>query len=235
MSHPVLSQRLSRLAAAALLCAAAASPAVHAQAAITDPPENHHFGKIPLNATYATQYFSVFNQGTEAITLGAVRVDASVLTCMALHCPTVAPEEFIIPSGSDGCSNQRLAPGAGCSTLVSFTPRAAGPRTALLVVPVTNGNAVTRPLNGTGTTQPLDCVLDWAEAQYPAVLTSPTPTFQISPFYARCYANNSICVGADNLHPTFDQPSVYIYSPAAHPAPQNIGYLSAWAQQAQCR
>ena len=98
-----------------------------AQVTITDPPPEHNFGKIPVGATYAAQYFSAFNQGSSPVTLGQVRVDSNMAVCMALGCPTVAPADFTV-QGADGCSGQTLQPGQGCSTLVGFVPTAPGAR-----------------------------------------------------------------------------------------------------------
>ncbi len=201
-----------------------------AQVEITDPPVTHHFGKIPIGSTYATQYFSAFNRGNSAVTLGQVVVDsAEVVVCMALGCPTMAPSDFVVSTGV-GCSGLTLQPGEGCSTLVSFVPTAAGERLAQLVIPVLGSNAITRLVAGTGTSQPLDCVLDWAEQQYKDVLTAPSATFLISPFYARCYQGGALCLGADTAVPTFAPASLYVYQ---HQTLQSLGFLSAVATQAK--
>lgn len=221
------------LAAWALLSLAAAS--VHAQdVLISDPPQDHTFGKAALNSTFATQYFSVFNRSSAAVQLGTAGVDGALATCAALGCPTIAPAEFTIPGGSDGCSNATLQPGQGCSTLVIFSPKQPGSRLARLVFPVRGGTTVTRTVMGTGLAQPTDCVLDWAENSFRSILTSPTATITASPFYLRCYANGALCLGADAAAQTADQPSVYLYQPNATPAVQRLGYLSTFAQSAQC-
>ena len=223
------------LAALALLSLARLS--AHAQVEITDPPEGHNFGKVPLNATYATQYFSVFNRGNAAVQLGTVASSgAAVVTCAGLGCPVVAQEDFKIPQGSDGCSNATLQPSQGCSTLVSFSPSAPGSRISQLVVRSRDGASLaTYMMHGTGTSQPLDCVLDWAEKTFPQILTMPTGTATVSPFHARCYANGTLCLGADTAVPTFDQPSVYLYQTQPTPSVQRLGYLSTFAEAAQCR
>ena len=44
-----------------LIALTALSTGVMAQSVqleVTDPPENHHYGKIPLGANYAAQYIS---------------------------------------------------------------------------------------------------------------------------------------------------------------------------------
>ena len=191
---------------AAGLCALAV-PAL-AEVTITDPPLEHHFGQIPVGATYAAQYFSVFNQGSTPVTLGQVRVDSDMAVCMALGCPSIAPADYAV-QGSDGCSGRTLQPGLGCSTLVGFVPTAPGARTARLVFPVQGGAAVERIVAGTGVSQPLECVLDWAERTYPTLFLQPTPTQVVSPYVARCYQGGALCVGADVAVPTFAPASIY--------------------------
>lgn len=192
--------------AAAGLCVLAAP--VLAQVAITDPPPEHHFGQIPVGATYAAQYFSVFNQGNTPVTLGQARIDGEMAVCMALGCPSVAPADFTVQS-ADGCSGQTLQPGQGCSTLVGFVPTAPGARIARLVFPVQGGVAIERTVAGTGVSQPLECVLDWAERTYPSLFLQPTPTQVVSPYVGRCYQGGALCVGADVAVPTFAPASIY--------------------------
>lgn len=224
--------RLFNVALRMFLCAGAmACMPVAAQIEISDPPITHHFGKIPLGATYATQYFSVFNRGTAPVTLGKVEVDGGELVvCLAIGCPTIAPNDFVVGAGV-GCSGSTIAPGEGCSTLVSFIPTSVGERLARLVFPVVGGNPTTRTIAGTGVSQPLDCVLDWAEQQYKTVLTTPTPTFLISPFYARCYQGGAICLGADSAVPSFAPPSLYLYQ---NKGLQSLGRLNDIATLAKC-
>lgn len=231
---PTLFPRKS-LAAVATLALACLS--AHAQVEVTDPPADHNFGKVPLHATTAVQYFSVFNRGSAAVQLGTViSSGAALATCAGIGCPVVAAADFVIPGGSDGCSNAVLQPGQGCSTLVSFTPTAPGSRMSQLIIPLRDGApGATRTLHGTGTSQPLDCVLDWAEKSFSQLLTTPTGTATLSPFHLRCYANGTMCLGADTAVPTFDQPSVYLYQAQSTPAVQRLGYLSTFAQAAQCQ
>ena len=223
------------LAAVAVLSLACLS--AKAQVAITDPTEDHNFGKIPLRATYATQYFSVFNQGNVAVQLGSViSSGAALATCAGLGCPVVAPGDFLLPEGSDGCSNAVLQPGQGCSTLVSFTPTAPGARLSQLVVQSPSRTVLaTFTMHGTGTSQPLDCVLDWAEKIFPDILTTPTGTATISPFHLRCYANGTVCLGADTAVATIDQPSVYLYQTQPTPSLIRLDYLSTFVPAAQCQ
>ncbi len=226
----------SRKSLASLVLLSLAAVSAQAQdVLISDPPQDHTFGKAAVNSTFATQYFSVFNRSSAAIQLGTAGVDSALATCAALGCPTIAPADFTIPGGSDGCSNLILQPGQGCSTLVIFSPKQPGSRLARLVFPVRGAAAVTRTVMGTGLAQPTDCVLDWAENSFRSILTSPTSTITASPFYLRCYADGSICLGADAAAPTLDQPSVYLYQPQGNPAIQRLGYLSEFAQTAQCR
>ena len=218
-----------------LIALTALSTGVMAQSVqleVTDPPENHHYGKIPLGANYAAQYFSLFNRSSNAVQIGKVSVDnGGISVCMAIGCPTIAAGDFVI-GGSDGCSNAILQPNQGCSTLVGFVPTAVGARTARLVFPVVNSEVTaTRILQGTGTTQPLDCVLDWAEQQFSSMLSSPTATFRATPFYARCYQGGALCIGADAAAETLVAPSVYLYQ---NQKLQLLGTLSAIASSAKC-
>ena len=226
--------RLIRCTAIALLCGAALT-AAQAEVGISDPPETHHFGSIPLGASYATQYFSLFNNGSSPVTLGVARIDGELATCAALGCPVVAPADFQIDTGADGCSGHTLQPGQGCSTLVGFVPSEPGARMARLVFTIPGSPPVTRTLQGNGSSQPLDCVLDWAQAQWPDILRQPSHTFAAEQFLARCYANNSLCVGADNRYPTLAPPSVYVLNLQGMPSLSNLGPLSQWAAAARCR
>ena len=83
---PFLQCMAQRTARAAVVCAWAAIglPAL-AQVAITDPPVTHNFGNIAIGSTYATQYFSVFNQGQTAVTLGQVVVEPPALPDLPVH------------------------------------------------------------------------------------------------------------------------------------------------------
>ena len=193
----------------ALTTSLVAAP-VLSQVTISDPASDHNFGRIPLGATYATQYFSAFNTGSSAVVLGTVTVDGEVATCLALGCSVPAPGDFAV-FGSDGCSGRRLAPGEGCSTQIRFVPSAVGARTARLVVPVQGAAPADRVMSGTGVAQPIDCVLDWAERTFASLLTQPTPTFTVQAFHARCYQGGSLCIGADTALPTFAPASIYIY------------------------
>ena len=195
--------------ATASLCAVSA---VHAQVDIADPPPEHAFGRVPVGATYATQYYSVANKGAEPVTLGQAGIDANVAVCAALGCPSVAAVgEFVVLAHSDGCSGTTLAPGAGCSTLLSFIPQGAGAKVARAVFPVVGAAPLSRVLSGTGVSNPTDCVLDWAERTLPQLLTGGTSTLVAGPFLARCYQGGTLCVGADTALPTFAPPSVYLY------------------------
>ncbi len=200
-----------------------------AQVVVTDPPIEHNFGKIPLQANYAAQYFSVINEGASPVRLGQVAIDGAMATCAALGCPVVAPADFVLVAHSDGCSGKTLAHGEGCSTLVGFVPQSPGARTAQLVFPVEEQAAASRILSGTGVSMPFDCVMDWAERVLPAELPHPTPTLVVGPFYARCYQGGSLCVGADVAVPTFAPASVYLYRGGSLAA---IGTLASLAAQA---
>lgn len=239
-SSPASSRRAAsaRRAAGWLLAACATSALASVgtpSVAIIDPPPDHHFGQIPVGATYAAQNFTLFNSTAQTVALGRVEIGSQLATCAALGCPVVAPADFTIQRELDSCSNARLAPNSGCTVLVGFVPSAVGTRIALLGVPVEGQSPVTRVLTGAGSTPPLDCVLDWAQRQYPQALVQPTATFRLDAFHLRCYAGNKVCIGADNAVPTFDRPSLYLYMQDPVPSVQNLGYLTTWASQAQCR
>lgn len=209
-----------------------------AQVQISDPPDSHTFGKAAIGSDYAAQYYSLNNPGSLPVTVGQVRLhDGPLATCTGLDCPTVAHTDFLVVAHSDGCSSQTLAPGAGCSTLIIFKPTAIGGRLSQVIFPIVGAADVTRLITGTGTSEPLECVLDWAEKQPQllALLTTPTRTFRAEQFHARCYANGTLCIGADNAVPTFDQPSLYVAQIQQQSSRlERLGYLSEWASQAQC-
>ncbi|OYU43824.1 MAG: hypothetical protein CFE44_16275 [Burkholderiales bacterium PBB4] len=222
----------SYLRNAAFVVLIGVSQVAFSQVEISDPPDSHHFGKVPIGATYATQYFSAFNRGSSPVTLGTVTVDSGDLfVCLAIGCPAVAPKDFVV-STSAGCTGAVLQVGEGCSTLVSFVPTSVGDRLGRLVIPVVGGAAATRRVVGTGTAPPLDCVLDWAEQAYKTLLTNPTPSFAISPFYARCYQGGALCLAADMAVPTFAPPSVYVYQ---NQSLNSLGRLSEFAALTQCK
>lgn len=227
--------RMNRTAARPLRCALAAlglslGAAAQAQVSISDPPADHNFGRIPLAATYAAQYFSLTNSGSAAVVLGQASINGQIATCAALGCPTPTTTDFVIDAGADGCSGQTLQPGQGCSTLIGFVPSAPGARIANFVVPVAGAASVTRQLAGTGVANPLDCVLDWAERTYPSLLATPTATFVSAPFYARCYQGGTLCIGADVLA-TVAPASVYLYQGGTL---SRYEYLNVLAATARC-
>lgn len=165
---------------------------------ITDPPLPHNFAKQPVGSTYATQYFSVFNRSkTLSVRLGPARIDGAIATCAALGCPQIAPTEFVLPVGSNDCSNRVLAPEQGCSTLVAFTPKTGGAKLARLVFTSDASDAleVSTTLNGTGTLD-ADRVYDWAESVLSSFLRGKAASFYAANFYARCYANQTVCLGS---------------------------------------
>lgn len=213
-------------AACTLLCAATA----HAQVTISDPPADHNFGRIPLGANYAAQYFSLTNSGAAPVTLGQASINGQIATCAALGCPTPAAMDFVIDAGSDGCSGKTLQADQNCSTLIGFVPSAPGSRVANFVVPIVGASSLSRALAGTGVANPLDCVLDWAERSYPQLLSAPTATFVSPPFYARCYQGSALCIGADVLT-TLAPASVYLYQGGVM---NRYEYLSKLATTAHC-
>lgn len=231
-SKPPLLKSLAAMAMLSLACLSA-----HAQLEITDPPAEHNFGNTQLFPASTVQYFSVFNRGAAAVQLGTVTSSgAAVTTCAGLGCPVVSAPDFVIAAGSDGCSNTVLQPGQGCSTLVGFSPKEAGARLSQLIFPLSDGSAAaTRIVHGTGVAPGTDCVLDWAEKTFPQVLTTPTGTFTVFPYHLRCYANGTICLGADTASAALNVKSVYAYQPNGTPVLQRLGGLSEFGQAAQCR
>jgi hypothetical protein len=203
---------------------------VQAQVTISDPPAEHNFGRIPLGATYAAQYFSLTNSGSAAVVLGQASIDGQIVTCAALGCPSPTTTDFAVDASADGCSGKTLQAGQSCSTLIGFVPSGPGARIANFVVPVVGDTAVTRHLAGTGVANPLDCVLDWAERTYPSLLTTPTATFVSAPFYARCYQGSALCIGADVLA-TLAPASVYLYQNGTL---SRYEYLATLAATARC-
>lgn len=182
----------------------------HAQLTFAEPPLDHDFGKIPLETTYAAQYFGLFNSSATPVSVGLLRVDSQIATCAALGCPVVAPSDFVLRD-PDACSNSTLAPGQGCSSLIIFSPKQPGQRTARIVFPIIGSVDMSRPLSGTGVSDPTDCVLDWAERTYPSLFTQPTPTVVAGGYFARCYAGNSLCVGSDAGYLATTPHSLFIY------------------------
>lgn len=211
---------------------------VGAQVQISDPPDSHTFGNAAIGSDFAAQYYSLNNTSSSPVTVGQVRLqDGPLATCTGLDCPTVAHTDFLVVANSDGCSGNILASGAGCSTLIIFKPTAIGGRLSQIIFPIVGAADVTRLINGTGTSEPLECVLDWAEKQPQllALLTTPTRTFRAEQFHARCYAHGTLCIGADSAVPTFDQPSLYVAQIQQQSSRlERVGYLSEWASQAQC-
>jgi hypothetical protein len=235
ISRSIFSHSRFRWATAA--AASLAICAANAQVQISDPPDGHSFGKAAMGSDSATQYYSLHNEGSTPVTIGQARIsDTPLATCTGLDCPVVAHTDFLVVSPSDGCSGRTLAPGTGCSTLIAFTPTAIGGRLSQVLFPVVGAADITRLVHGTGTSQPLECVLDWAEGhpQLSTLLSAPTRTFRAEQFHARCYGNGTLCIGADNALPTFNQPSVYVAQLQPPGSLERTGYLSEWAALARC-
>lgn len=222
------------LAALGALCLACL-PA-HAQVEIIEPVGDFQFGKVAVHSS-ATQTLRVANRGPSPVQLGKVISSIAAVSplCTGIGCAVVIASDFTIPPESDGCSNTLLQPGAVCSALVRFVPSGPGSRGSQLNVFMPNAAYVLRGLGGTGVSQPLDCVLDWAEKTFPQLLTTPTMTSTASAFHVRCYAQGAICVGADTAVPTSDQPSVYAYQAQTNPPLQRLDHLSSLSRLAQCQ
>lgn len=227
--------RKSRAALGALSLACLSALA-HAQVEIIEPVGDFQFGKVALHAS-ASQTLRVANRGPSPVQLGKVISSIAAVSplCVGIGCGVVIAGDFTIPAESDGCSNTLLQPGAVCSAQVRFAPSGPGARGSRLNVFMPGAAYVERGLGGTGVSEPLDCVLDWAEKTFPQLLTAPTMTSAVSPYHLRCYAKGAVCVGADTDVPTFDQPSVYVYQAGANPPLQRLDYLSSVSRLAQCQ
>lgn len=227
----------------AMLCLPAAAQAMTPPAppiTVTDPPESFVFKDTMIGGT-DSQYFSVTNHGTEAVKLGQVYLtDRFERTCVGTQCDLIQLIDVVYSfyiGISDGCSGTTLQPQASCSTLVQFMPFGVGTPSTSIAFPIVGGYTVTRTIQGKGTTQPLECVLDWAEKQFPTMLpvSSTSKTFQTGMYYARCYDTN-ICIGADAvnsvmLKPVPTPPQLYVYQ---NQQLQALGKLEDFAVQAQC-
>ena len=233
--------RTKAIATVAVLCLPAVAQIAEAPTSalppqpikITDPGASFVFKNTAIGSS-DSQYFSVFNISTAPVQLGQVYLDGGgIALCAALGCGLIDPKSYSIGlNTSDGCSGTTLQPGKGCSVLVSFIPQGVGYRKANLAFPrVGSGVIVNAIISGKGTTEPLDCVLDWVEKKFPTELPpSFAGTFQLDVFYARCYASN-ICIGADVAYPTFAPASIYLYQ---NQQLQALGKLSDFASMAQC-
>lgn len=227
---------LLALGVSSLMCL----PSAYAQVEIIEPAGDFQFGKVAVHAS-ATQTLKVVNRGQTPVQLGSVISSIAAMSpiCTGIGCGVVIATDFTIPAASDGCSNTLLQPGAVCSALVRFTPSGPGSRVSQLNVFKPNAAYVSRGVFGTGVSEPLDCVLDWAERTFPQLLTNPTMTSALAPFHLRCYAKGAICVGADVDNPTdaprFDQPSAYLYDAQAQPPLRRLDYLSSLSRLAQCQ
>jgi hypothetical protein len=200
---------------------------------ITDPAMPHDFGRHPVGATYPAQYISLYNRGNAAVIVKPVKVfPEATATCMAIGCPPATPAAFTL-GGSDGCSNNTLQPGQGCSVLVGFSPYRGGAFEGEVVFSTVDGQSVRGGLKGSGRHDPADCLFDWAERTYPSLLTDPGPSIVVSVFYGRCYSGNALCVATDiyTNSATIAAPSVYLYQNSAL---SRLGYLSDFARIAGC-
>lgn len=225
----------------ALTAVAVLSLPAQAALEISDPALPHNFATQPVGSTHATQYFSLFNRGTTAVTVASVRLTPeATATCMAIGCPPSVPAPFIAETGGDGCSGRTLQPGAGCSMLVMFSPYQGGVFSGEIIFSGSDGQQVRGGLLGTGRNDPADCLFDWAERSFPGVLTSPGPSQVVVPYYGRCYAGNTLCVATD-IHaggPTLAAgstslaaPSVYLYQSGQI---ARLGWLHELSASAGC-
>ncbi|MES2611326.1 MAG: hypothetical protein V4679_13840, partial [Pseudomonadota bacterium] len=149
----------------------------HAKVEIIEPAGDFRFGKVALYSL-ATQTLQVLHRGVSPVQLGAVISSTAALSplCTGTVAGAVIWTDFTIPKETDGCSHALLQPGQTCSAAVRFVPSGPGTRASQLIVFVPNAFSDMHLLSGAGVSEPLDCVLDWAEKTFPQLLTTPTMT-----------------------------------------------------------
>lgn len=92
------------------------------------------FPRTPVGLAPVYQREWVHNTSGTAVAIGAISVAGST------------PADFAV--SADGCGSRSLAAGATCSFLVGYAPKAVGPRTAALRIPI-GGSTQSVPLAGT--------------------------------------------------------------------------------------
>lgn len=99
-------------------------------------PSSLSFGSQKVGTSSAVSFVSATNTGSDFLTLGNVTSGGANAADFG--------------KGTDGCSGTFLSPGQSCSVAVSFTPGAAGTRSAVLSFGL-GGGSVDAVLSGTGT------------------------------------------------------------------------------------
>lgn len=226
------------------LCAAlglvAATGTTHAGLVLADA--GAPFAQTAVGAVSPPRDMVWRNSGRDALRLGEVRLAAPG----SAQCGEPAPgtcghfpaADFFI--AADACSGQELAPGASCTVRLHFAPNSEGERLAVLMVGDPSGAGEAHAnLHGTGAAgsaslDALGCVLNWAERMYPDLLTAGAPTRSAAFLRARCYAGDTLCLGAEVTQAGERNPEVYVFHAAGSPSLQALGPFSTWAAAAQC-
>ncbi len=96
-------------------------------------PASHTFGNQSFNSTSSPFAITLLNTGSIAL----------------LPTPFAITGDF---AETDNCANQSIAPGSGCTILVTFTPQAVGPLTGQMIIYANvYGGQLSVDLNGVGT------------------------------------------------------------------------------------
>lgn len=104
-------------------------------------PSSLRFGSTAVGATSAKQTVTITNSGGSTLSVSGVTVSG--------------PDASDFTITSDGCAGQSVLALASCTLTVSFSPRAAGARTATLqIADSATGSPQTVALSGTGTGGP---------------------------------------------------------------------------------
>ncbi len=96
-------------------------------------PASHTFGNQSFNSTSSPFAISVLNTGSIALLPTSIAITGDF-------------------AETDNCANQSIAPGSGCTILVTFTPQAVGPLTGQMIIYANvYGGQLSVDLNGVGT------------------------------------------------------------------------------------
>lgn len=138
-----------------------------------------------------------------------------------------------IPSSKSGCSVRSVP-----ATLLQSTRRALLAVVVVWAVPgiAQAGLGATSSETGTPAAQldAMDCVLNWAERAFKDLLP-PDSRFLSAPGYrARCYASDTLCLGAELASDSQVPSEVYLFASQSTPPLQHLGAFAPWAATAQC-
>jgi pimeloyl-ACP methyl ester carboxylesterase len=98
------------------------------------------FGNVPLNSAATYRTFTVFNYGTENLSLGVLALAGTDAAEFSLQ--------------NDACSGNTMAPGGNCTFRLFFSPLTAVPKNATITVPSSDPDtpSLTIGIKGTGIT-----------------------------------------------------------------------------------